>query len=210
MFSIINTKMSVSNTSQGLGGLDLEQTILAAILIAIVVLMFLILLVIIFNKNNKNNKKIDEQTRIIKFLTEGINDLKETIDRGVNKSNTNKTGVIRKAELTTEQIVLRNEKRTQLEKRATIVSRGKKITMSQIKKFSLTDLYGVAKKRAAYYNENKIDDIYKLSKINRSELTPKFVDQFPALTSWTREMKLEIIMANIAEARYMIEILMNK
>lgn len=86
---------------------------------------------------------------------------------------------------------------------------GKKVSQADLKKMKLTDLYGIGVKREAYFHENGITDMVKLSNRNIDNLTKKLIDGLPSLKSWTYEDKRKAIESNIEEAKFMVNELLN-
>lgn len=107
--------------------------------------------------------------------------------------------------VTKEESIKRETEREKLKAKVAKQTEGKKISSADLKKMKLTDLYGIGVKREEYFKANGITDMIKLSNKNPDTLTKKFVEGLPALKSWTYEMKLDAIKANIAEADFMVK-----
>lgn len=100
----------------------------------------------------------------------------------------------------------REAKRALAQKKASKLAKDESnITLDDIKKLKLTDVFGVGPKIQEYYNVNGLTDMVLLSKKNPNTLTKKFVNGLPALKSWTFEMKEEKIKNNINEAKFIVE-----
>ncbi len=187
------------------------QMAIIIILTIIAVLILLLIIVLIAKKSNRVQKnQLKQQSIVMKHLIETVEELRKV----ATPSSEPKEKVIVKKEqikkqiLTKEQIEKRDAKRKELAKKAQELSDGKKITAEELKKIKLTDLYGIAEKRAAYFTKNGKGDILKLSKMTKQDLTKSFVEEFPALKSWTSQMKLIAIESNIKEAKYMVQTLL--
>lgn len=219
--------MTPMTNSFTIGPMTEGESILAIILIIIAILTLVVLIVLVMKNNKKEEEQLRQQSIVIKYLTEEVEELKKavkdncancgsttrTIKKTITTKPASKTTVVKKEQpvkkeetaLTDDQIAKRDAKRAALARKAAEAAQGKKLTAAQLRKFKLTDLYGVAEKRAHYYATNGREDIVKLSKMPNSALTDKFIDEFPALKSWTREDKLKAIAANIEEAKFMVE-----
>jgi nucleotidyltransferase/DNA polymerase involved in DNA repair len=84
-----------------------------------------------------------------------------------------------------------------------------KISLEQIKKLKLTDIFGVGVKTQEYFIENGITDMVKLSNKDVTKLTKKFIEGLPALRSFTYEMKEAKLHSIFEEAKHVVNELKN-
>lgn len=100
--------------------------------------------------------------------------------------------------LTKEEVAKRDAKREAAKKKVEKLG-------GDLKKLKLTDLYGVGPKIEEYYKKHNISDLVQLSKFPNTKITKKFIEELPALKSWTPEMKKDKIESNISEAKFMVK-----
>ncbi len=192
----------------------------------ILFLLLVILLVLLSLKGNKNSEEIlRKQSIVITELADEVVVLQEKVEKccAGTKAAPAKKAPAKKApakkkpaakkpapkkveepKISKEEQAKRDAEREKLRKKIAKQNEGKKITAAALKAMKLTDLYGIGPKRDEYFQKNGIKDIVALSKKNPNTLTKAFIEGLPALTSWTPEMKKDAIVANIAEADFMV------
>jgi len=159
-------------------------------------------------KKSKENTKKTEQ-----IFTKEL-DFKKFIEKLMNKIKSKKTNfklkpIIKKEdpkkEISPAEKVIRDNKRKTLQEKANKIKVGKKVSLADLKKLKLTDLYGINKELESYLRENDIDNILKLSIKNINKMSKKFISGLPLLKTSTESEKKEKMAKLINEAKFMIE-----
>ena len=99
----------------------------------------------------------------------------------------------------------RDAKRKALKAKANKDKAGKNVSLNEVKKLKLTDLYGIDSETESYLKENGIDNLLKLSIKNTKTMTKKFINEMPALKSFTHQDKKQKFINLVNEAEYMVK-----